>query len=305
MREGKSFVEARRAVQPPTEEVVILPIVEGELIPGEARIGEIVDAEVIPPAPVFEQPLPLLALPVTVDEGGEDINPDPKNKNFIRKNRCPCECHKAFIPLIRASACAVIIPQRNNNVEDMRVSKSDRECFVQLLAEYGLTRGGVKAAVGEFLNEKQWKDTRKNRVRLLARMRVCNPNYKNCKPEWREFYDEYRQKLRSETEARHLTRMLARDRALARAYEQALKGLDRAEGHEFASVLNALCTFIKTELEVERHERDSVWTGVSQSDTGAVRQVEPTGSGRWVRELISALESVDEAETESLTYSRR
>ena len=105
---------------------------------------------------------------------------------------------------------------------DMRISKSDREFFVRLLAEYGLTRGGVKSAVGEFLKEKQWNDNRDNRVRLLARMRVCNPNYTKCKPEWREFYDRCRSELRSDTAERHLTRMLARDRHLTKVMTEAM-----------------------------------------------------------------------------------
>lgn len=177
---------------------------------------------------------------------------------------------------------------------DMRISKPDREFFVQLLAEFGLTRGGVASAVGEFLKSKQWEDTRDNRVRLLARMRMCNPNYERCKPEWREFYGKCREQLRSRTAERHLTRLLARDRHLAKVMTEALGQLQVASPKEAGLILRGIAELIKTELEVERHERESVRTEVSESDAGATRQVEPTGTGGVVRELISALESVDE-----------
>ena len=181
-------------------------------------------------------------------------------------------------------------------MENMRVSQSDREFFVRLLAEYGLARGGVKNAVGIFLEFKDWKDTRANRVRLLSRMRVCNPNYPQCRPEWREYYDKCRAELRSGTAERHLTRALARDRHMESVFRQILTDIDRLKGKARTDMVRAFTELIKTELEVERHERGSVRDGVSQSDTGTVRQDEPAGSGGVVRELISALESLGDGQ---------
>ena len=179
---------------------------------------------------------------------------------------------------------------------DMRISKSDREFFVRLLAEYGLTRGGVKAAVGIFLEEKGWKDNRDNRVRLLSRMRVCNPNYEKCRQEWREFYRTCRDELRENTAERHLTRALARDRHLEEAFRQILTDIARLKGKERADAVRAFSELIKTELEVEQHERSAIRTGVSRSDAGGSRSDESAGSGGLVRELIDALGDVSEAE---------
>ena len=181
-------------------------------------------------------------------------------------------------------------------MQDMRITKSDREDFVRLLAEYGLTRGGVKAAVGEFLKAKDWDDTRAVRVKLLARMRSCNPNYAKCKEEYRKLYDAERSRLRSETAERHLTRALARDRHLAKVMTEALGQLQLANAKEAGLILRAIAELVKTELEVERHERSTVGSGGRQDDTGAVREVESAGTGGVVRELVDALAAIGETE---------
>ena len=181
-------------------------------------------------------------------------------------------------------------------METIRITQADREFFVQLLAEYGLSRSGVQNAVDAFLVEKGWESSRDLRVKLLSRMRVCNPNYSKCKPEWRAFYDRERQRLREATSDRHLTRAVARDRHLEKVMREALVQLEAADGKSAGAILRSIAELIKTELEVERHERGAIRDGDRQTDTGNAGDVKSAGSGGLVRELVSALESLGERE---------